>query len=547
MVKKLIPILGAATAVAALCLVIFQLFWIGEAHKIKEGEFNNLVNTTLDKLVDDMEKNEIAYQIIDNLVEDTEKGEATFQMKEGDAGAGSIFKISRSGIRSLYKEQQQFVVNLFDSSSVSKRFAPINDPVIAGQLNSILLDIDKQERQPKRSVEQLKMDEKISYKKVLIDNIVEKIISVEVPIGQRISEQKLDSLLRMEFRKRGLNLDFEFGVYHANSELLFGRQTGGLTPNENEDVYVRQLFPNDLLSEKYFLSVSFPHRQYYIFLSIGATLFTSMALLIIVLAVFTGVLWTLLRQDKLAQMRSDFVSNMTHELKTPIATITLASEMLNDPDVPAEKKNYAYLSGMIFAQTRRLSLLVERALQLAMFEHGHLRLNVKQCDFHDIARKVIDGFTLQVSSAGAAITCSFDAKRSAIAVDEVHFSNIFANLIDNALKYAKNEPAIKVQTKNVAEGKEKEGKLLIQVEDNGIGIPKEDQKRIFEQFYRVHTGNRHDVKGFGLGLSYVKKIVEAHGGEIWVESDLGKGSKFKILMPISLKNQNDHVKTTKNY
>lgn len=540
MVKKLIPILGAATAAAALCLVIFQLFWIGEAHKIKEGEFNNFVNTTLDKLVDDMEKSEIAAHIIDNLVEDPEKGGgAAFQMKEEKSATGSVFKISRSGIRSLYKEQQLFEVNLFDSSSVGKRFAPISDAIIAGQLNSILLDIDRQENTPKRSAEQIKMDEKLSYKKVLVDNIVEKIISVEVPIEQRISRQKLDSLMRMEFHKRGLNLAFEFGVYHVGGELLFGEKTG-LTPDK--DVYVRQLFPNDLLSEQYFLSVSFPRKNYYILLSIGATLVTSMALLIIVLAVFTGVMWALLRQDKLAQMRSDFVSNMTHELKTPIATITLASEMLHDPSVPAEKKNYSYLSGMIFAQTKRLSLLVERTLQLAMFEHGRLKLNVKPCDFHDIARKVIDGFTLQVSHAGAAITCCFDAKHSVIEVDEVHFSNIFANLIDNALKYAKDEPAIKVQTKNTAEGK-----LLIQVRDNGIGIPKEDQKRIFEQFYRVHTGNRHDVKGFGLGLSYVKKIVEAHGGEIWVESELGKGSKFKILIPESLKNANGHVKTTNNY
>ncbi|MDR0567186.1 MAG: HAMP domain-containing histidine kinase [Prevotellaceae bacterium] len=539
MVKKLIPILGAATVAAALCLVIFQLFWIGEAHKIKEGEFNNFVNTSLDKLVDDMEKNEIAYQIIDNLVEDPEKGKPTFQMKEENTTGGSIFKISRSGIRSLYKEQQQFVVDLFDSSSVGKRFAPISDSIIAGQLNSILLDIDRQERQPKRSAEQIKMDEKLSYKKVLVDNIVEKIISVEVPIEQRISVQKLDSLMRVEFRKRGLNLGFKFGVYHADGALLFGEQTG-LAPEK--DVYVRQLFPNDLLSERYFLSVSFPQKKYYILLSIGATLVTSMALLIVVLAVFTGVMWALMRQDKLAQMRSDFVSNMTHELKTPIATITLASEMLHDPNIPAEKKNYTYLSGMIFAQTKRLSLLVERTLQLAMFEHGHLRLNVKTCDFHDIARKVIDGFNLQVSNAGASVTCSFDAKQSAVEVDEVHFSNIFANLIDNALKYAKNEPEIKVQTKNTPDGK-----LLIQVQDNGIGIPKEDQKRIFEQFYRVHTGNRHDVKGFGLGLSYVKKIVEAHGGQIWVESELGKGSKFKILIPESLKNTNDHVKTTNNY
>jgi two-component system phosphate regulon sensor histidine kinase PhoR len=541
MVKKLIPILGIAAVVAALCLVIFQLFWIGEARKIKEGEFNNLVNSALDKLVDDMEKSEIAFQIIDNLVEGEGKGDVSFQMK-GDiaANAGSIFKISRGGIRSLRKEQRQFVVDLFDANSVGKRFAPVNDSIVAGQLNTILLDIDKHpSSRARRSAEQMNVDDKLSYKKVLVDNIVEKIISVELPIEQRLSEQKLDSLMRVEFRRRGLSLDFEFAVYHAGGELLFGAQANGLTPEK--DVYVRQLFPNDLLSERYFLSVSFPRKMFYIFLSIGATLFTSMALLVIVLAVFAGALWALMRQNKFSQMRSNFVSNMTHELKTPIATITLAAELLNDQSVPAEKKNYTYLSGMIFAQTKRLSLLVERTLQLDMFEHGHLRLSVRRCNFHDLARKVIDGFALQVSSAGAGITCYFSAGQADVEVDEVHFSNILANLIDNALKYAKEEPAITVKTEN------SEGKLLIQVRDNGIGIAQEDQKRIFEQFYRVHTGNRHDVKGFGLGLSYVKKIVAAHGGEIWVESELGKGSTFKILMPISLKNANQNVKAANNY
>ncbi|MDR0414917.1 MAG: HAMP domain-containing histidine kinase [Prevotellaceae bacterium] len=542
MVKKLIPILGAAAVVTVVCLVIFQLFWIGEARKIKEGEFNNIVYSTLDKIVDDMEKNEIAYQIIDNLVEDEGKGEAAFQRQDdATSNAGSIFKISRSGIRSLRKEQQLLVVNLFDTTSVSKRFALLNDSIVAGQLNSILLDTDKQQHdRVRRSGDRIKMDEKLNYKKVLVDNIVEKIISVEVPIEQRVSEQKLDSLMKMEFRKRGLNLNFKFGVYHAGGDLLFGTQTGGLAPDA--DAYARQLFPNDLLSERYFVSVTFPRKMHYIFMSIGATLFMSMALLIIVLAIFSGVLWALFRQNKLVQMRNDFVSNMTHELKTPIATITLASEMLNDPNVPPEKKNYSYLSGMIFAQTRRLSLLVERTLQLEMFEHGHLRLNKKRCNFHELVRKVIDGFALQVSSTGAGITCHFSATQAMVEVDEVHFSNIFANLIDNAIKYAKGEPAIAVETENT-EG----GKLLIQVRDNGIGIPKEDQKRIFEQFYRVHTGNRHDVKGFGLGLSYVKKIVEAHGGEIWVESELGKGSTFKISVPISLNNANGSVKAVNNY
>jgi two-component system phosphate regulon sensor histidine kinase PhoR len=277
--------------------------------------------------------------------------------------------------------------------------------------------------------------------------------------------------------------------------------------------------------------VSFPRKESYIFLSMGVTLATSLGLLLIVMGVFLSTLITIMRQKKLSQVRSDFVSNMTHELKTPIATIALAAEMLSDPNVPSEKKNYASLSGVIHAQTKRLSMLVERSLLLAMFEHGRLRLRLKRCDFHALAAKVLDGFTLQAEHAGAHVARAFNAANANIMADEVHFSNIFSNLVDNALKYAKENPLIVVSTKNV------DDKLLIQVRDNGIGIAKEDQKRIFEQFYRVHTGNLHNVKGFGLGLSYVRQIVEQHGGQIWIESELGKGSTFNILLPLAIKNE----------
>ncbi len=510
--RKLIPLLGAATAVAAFCLVAFQLFWISEAKKIKEEEFNNSVNATLDNIISRMEKDEVYFQMVNDI----------------SSSSGYAFKNAKSGIRSLQKEQQTFVINLRDTASINKRFSPIADPVVMGQLYSTLQSIDKQQReQAKRDPEKVKIDERLNYKKVLVDNIVEKIISVEVPIEQRISEGELDSLIRKEFRNKGLNLNYEFAVHHASGDLLFGSKKLPLT--EDKNTYVRQLFPNDLLSERYFLSISFPRKQSYIFISMGVTLFTSIGLLVIVMGVFLSTLITIMRQKKLSQMRSDFVSNMTHELKTPIATITLAAEMLNDPNIPSEKKNYASLSNVIQAQAKRLSMLVERSLQLAMFEHGRLRLRVKRCDFHALAAKVLDGFSLQAENLGAHIARAFNAPNSNIMVDEVHFSNIFSNLVDNALKYSKENPLIVISTKNV------DDKLLIQVRDNGIGIAKEDVKRVFEQFYRVHTGNLHNVKGFGLGLNYVKQIVEQHGGQIWLESELGKGSTFNILMPLAIK------------
>ncbi|MDR2938005.1 MAG: HAMP domain-containing histidine kinase [Prevotellaceae bacterium] len=519
--KRLIPLLGFATAVAAFCLVAFQLFWISEARKIKEEAFNAAVNSTLDNIVARMEKDEVAFQVVNDMSPNAYE-----------------FMSAKSGIRSLRKEQQQFTVNLYDTTALSKRFSPIADPAVVGQLYDMLLSIDKQQREHARQAiaersakeanpEKIKIDDKLRYKKILVDNIVEKFISIEVPIEQRISEPQLDSLIRDEFRQHGLTLDYEFAVRHAEGELLFGHSRLSLTAGSNN--YVRQLFPNDLLSERYFLSVAFPHKYSYIFMSMGAMLLASLGLLLIVMGVFLSTLITIMRQKKLSQMRSDFVSNMTHELKTPIATIALASEMLNDANVPSEKKNYANLSGVIYAQTKRLSLLVERTLQLAMFEHGKLHLRLRPCSFHALAAKVLDSFALQAENSGAHIARAFNAASDEVLVDEVHFANIFSNLIDNALKYAKENPLIVVSTKNEGD------KLLIQVRDNGIGIPKEDLKRVFEQFYRVHTGNLHNVKGFGLGLNYVKQIVEQLEGQIWVESELGKGTTFNILMPLAIK------------
>jgi nitrogen-specific signal transduction histidine kinase len=515
MMKKIIPILVVATAFAACGLVTFQLSWISEARRTKEEEFNNLVNSTLSKLVADMEKNEIVFQIINDL----------------SPNSTYVLKNARSNIRSLQRGQEQFIVNLFDSLSVSKRFTPINDPTIAKQLHATLLEIDEQQRkQAQLPPEDIKLNEKLNYKKVLVENIVEKIISIEVPIEQRISKNMLDSLIRKEFNHRGLDLNFEFSVYHANGDVLFGSANHHAI-NDEQNAYVYQLFPNDLLSERCFLKVAFPHKATYVFFSIGSMMFYSLALIIIVLGIFTMTIWTLLHQKKLSQMRSDFVNNMTHELKTPIATITLASEMLCDADIPSDESTHAHIAINIRDQAKRLTLLVERTLQMSMLEHEQLLMHVRPHDFHTLANKVLDSFKLQAGKSNASIARAFSASYSTIEVDEVHFSNILINLIDNALKYANGTPLIVVQTKNV------EDKLHIQVRDNGIGIAPSDQKRIFEQFYRAHTGNRHNIKGFGLGLNYVKKIVEMHGGKIWVESELGKGSLFNIAMPLPIKMQ----------
>jgi two-component system phosphate regulon sensor histidine kinase PhoR len=252
------------------------------------------------------------------------------------------------------------------------------------------------------------------------------------------------------------------------------------------------------------------------------------------------------RQKKLAQVRSDFVSNMTHEFKTPITTIVLASEMLCDRAVTGDADFNSPVAGLaktIDAQAKRLSQMMEQLLQMALFENMKLSFRFRPIDVNSLINKVIDGFMLQVAEKNGQIATHLDAAQPMVLADELHLSNVISNLIDNAFKYSSAAPVITISTRNgniplkgstipIWETKaESANTLIISVSDNGIGIADADRQRIFDQFFRVHTGNLHNVKGFGLGLSYVKKIVEAHKGTVIVESKPGKGSTFIIRMP----------------
>jgi two-component system phosphate regulon sensor histidine kinase PhoR len=254
---------------------------------------------------------------------------------------------------------------------------------------------------------------------------------------------------------------------------------------------------------------------------IASVVFTT----IIILAFFVTVR-TLFNQKKLSEIKSDFINNMTHELKTPLATISLAIDALTNEKVIHDTDKIKLYSGMIKEENKRMNKQVEKILQAARLEKEEIKLNIQQLDTHQIINKVADNLALQIQEKNGTLTLKLGATNPTIDADEVHFSNIIFNLLDNAMKYSKDAPRIEVQTLNTGNGM-----LSIKVKDNGIGMDKETQSRVFEKFYRAHTGNIHNVKGFGLGLSYVKAIVEAHDGKIKVESSLGKGSTFTVILP----------------
>ncbi|MEA3451187.1 MAG: HAMP domain-containing sensor histidine kinase, partial [Bacteroidota bacterium] len=288
----------------------------------------------------------------------------------------------------------------------------------------------------------------------------------------------------------------------------------------------KQLYPNDLYqTRKIFIEIYFTNEENALLSRLPKIAITSLLLTLIIISIFVSTLYIIFRQKKLSEMKNDFVNNMTHELKTPISTISLASQLLRDNSIPDEAKDFNSISNMISQETERLRFQVEKILQIAIIEKGRIKFKLDSIPAHNILETIIKSFDLKIQARQGKIDKHLIAKNNIVYVDKLHFSNVIYNLIDNALKYSDDEPKIKISTKN-------EKKFLrIDVEDNGIGISKEHLKNIFDQFYRVPTGDVHNVKGFGLGLSYVKRIVEEFKGEISIVSELKKGTTFSVFFP----------------
>ena len=255
----------------------------------------------------------------------------------------------------------------------------------------------------------------------------------------------------------------------------------------------------------------------------------SFAFTFILLVVFLFTIIIAFRQKKLSEMKNDFINNMTHEFKTPISTISLAAQMLNDDSVRKSSTMLQHISGVINDETKRLRFQVEKVLQMSLLDRQNATLKLQEVDVNLIISNVVHTYKIKVEKYGGSLTTNLDAEDSIVNVDEMHFTNVVFNLLDNALKYRREDvsPELSVSTRNIGDEK-----VEIIISDNGIGIKKEDLKKIFEKFYRVSTGNRHDVKGFGLGLAYVHKLITQFKGNIHVESELNKGSKFIIILPL---------------
>jgi two-component system phosphate regulon sensor histidine kinase PhoR len=348
-----------------------------------------------------------------------------------------------------------------------------------------------------------------------------------VPLSERIpSRDKLDTLIKKELFNKGITIAYDFWVKLANKDSVLYQN---VSKNETEilpkNVYQFTLFNKDIIRDPGMLYVYFPDKNNLIMENMFVSMASSVGLLLVLIFIFAYTLFAIIRQKKLSEMKNDFINNMTHEFKTPVATIMIASEALKDPEVAEDKKRISRLAGIIYDENVRLGNHIERVLSVARLDKREIQLDYNPVKVNDLIFAVVDSMDLQLKKRDAEIKLDLAANNDVVLGDELHLSNVIYNLIDNANKYSKEAPKISISTKS--NGKN----LFIEISDEGIGITKDEIKRIFDQFYRVPTGNLHDVKGFGLGLNYVQDIVHQMGGNIKVNSERDKGTTFLVTLP----------------
>lgn len=499
MKKKTIWTIAVIMGVSFIVLLLLQLKYIREMAVMKKEQFDESVNRALYQAARNLELNETL-----RYLEDDAKKRGKL---DTDPKSSANDETSNNGFASFELKTMKN-----KPSQMPKGMIIRNDKNSISETSKSMKEIVKN---------------RYVYQKALLDEVVYSILysASDKPLKERINFKMLDQDLHAELMNNGIKIPYHFTVTTQDGREVY--RCPDYVDVGNEYAYTQVLFRNDPTAKLAVVRVHFPDMDSYIFSSvkfmIPAVFFT---LVLFVTFIFTIVV--IFRQKKYTELKNDFINNMTHELKTPISGISLAAQMLNDTSIKKSDALINQLGGVINDESKRLRFLVEKVLQMSLFDKQNAIFKKKELDLNELIENAAHSFTLRVEHTGGKIYTDIEAIDSKIYVDETHFTNVIFNLMDNAVKYKKDDQKVDIYLKTWNDDQW----LYLSIQDTGRGIKKEDLKKIFDKFYRVHTGNVHDVKGFGLGLAYVKKIVNLHSGQIHVESELGKGTKFKIQLPI---------------
>jgi two-component system, OmpR family, phosphate regulon sensor histidine kinase PhoR len=556
-------------SIASIGLLGFQYYWVRNALRINEERFEQMVYQSMANTVAQLEKGETSDIFLSYLATDTLLQQSLFQriepivvqVRQRPANPRrpsirdsllqqQIPQVSQRFRRlieargmdvSVLNDLDNFFTNLTPEVA-SSMFTPDEMEILLQERERQLQylsqaegsfrsrygffspDIIEEYNIPRDALEKIR---NANIKIELMNRAWEEMLEGQRDILSRMDTGVVRKLLQNNLRERGIVQDFDLGVLSDEGQIIPITQTDFPEKLLSEGVQAR-LFPGDILGKENFLMVHFPTKNAYILRQIWLPVLSSLFFIGIVIFCFVYAIKVIIRQKNLSDIKNDFINNMTHEFKTPIATVSLAVEALQDPDLMNQEAFRKRYISVIKDENKRLGSQVEKVLQAATLDKKEFKLKLEEINLEEILDGARRQFELQVENKGGEITFESQLGYPLIMADAFHLSHIFNNLLDNANKYCKEKPVIRIKAWEEGEH------AFVSIQDNGIGMSKDAQRKIFDKFYRVPTGNLHDVKGFGLGLSYVKTMLEAHKGEISVQSEPGKGSIFTIKLPKNL-------------
>ena len=467
--KGLIKLIVAVVSFVLLSLTAVQLYWVRNAMTVERTNFEGKVNGAASKVISKLEQ-AMAYQRLQETI-------------NSQAQMSTYIKTMDSINNILYNEMQ----NIEHPSDI----------------------------------------EKLMRKSFMANEMLYKMANNGKPfdIERLLDQQLLDSLLITELKNEGISTQFVYGIYSTSKNKMILESSGQHNAKLKDDSFVFTLHSSGINNTPDYLMIYFPYEIRFLLKQMASIILISLILIIIIMMIFIYVIRVIVWQRRLSEMKNDFINNMTHEIKTPISTISLACEALSEDEIKKNELLAENYLNVINEENKRLGGIAEKILQAATIESGEFKLKKEKIDIHQLIDHVINTIGIHVEVKDGRIIKDYNATKTVIFADRMHFTSVVSNLIDNANKYSPRKPEIVISTKNIDEG------ITLTIQDNGIGISKENQKKIFDKLYRVPTGNIHNVKGFGLGLSYVKAIIERHGGKVTVESEVKKGSKFIVSLP----------------
>ncbi|WP_229329290.1 sensor histidine kinase [Flavobacterium ammonificans] len=525
MSKLFFRLLVLLMSLSLIGIILVQVYWFNTSFENNEEQFKFHVKQVLGNVAEKLQKQE-AYSFYDryNKLKDStgkipqkdDLLEFTYVQKNLKTNKTIVYS------NSIIAEDFNISSSLFDKKTDSSKFKNFSSKRITEIYNNKPLDNSMLDQS-------LIPDERIEKSGSLdvLDNaqfeIFYKDIASAMPLEERVSIENIQSLIKRELEEYGVKINFEFGVYNSGAATKVASANFKYNPKNS---YSIPILTDNEEHEQYKLMVSFPQKKRFLLSELVSITILSIIFTLIIIIAYSSALSQLIRQRQISEIKTDFINNMTHEFKTPIATINLALDAIRNPKIIDDKEKVLRYLAMIRDENKRMHAQVENVLRISKLEKKELEIEKESIPIEDVINDAIEHVSLILEDRNGTIKTHFNATRTSVLVNDNHFTNVIVNILENAVKYSPNPPEIDVYTENIKD------MVLIKVQDKGLGMSKIAQKRIFEKFYREHTGDIHNVKGHGLGLAYVKKIVDDHNGQVYVESEKGKGSTFTIKLPL---------------